>query len=68
MLEQRCRVFLRDPVTAGEHGARDVVGVQLIWSGMALQRPLAPIASTGMASGVSRWRIVGPASPWNVRK
>ena len=27
VLEQQFRAFLRDPVTAGEHGARDVAGV-----------------------------------------
>jgi hypothetical protein len=29
VLEQQFRAFLRDPVTAGEHRARDVAGVQL---------------------------------------
>lgn len=29
LLEQEFRAFLRDPVTAGEHGACDVAGVQL---------------------------------------
>jgi hypothetical protein len=37
LLEQEFQAFLRDPVTAGDHGARDVAGVQprLVGDGLA---------------------------------
>ena len=59
VLEQQFRAFFRDPVTAGEHGARDVAGVQvhLVGDGLAQsalaadrQHPAWPAAFRGGGS------------------
>ena len=52
VLEQQFRAFLRDPVTAGEHGARDVAGVQLhlVGDGLA-QSALADPQTRGTGQG-----------------
>ena len=69
MLEKQFRAFLRDPATAWEHGARDVAGLQLrLVGGDLAESAPPPIASTGMASGISRLWIVSSTSQWKVLK
>jgi hypothetical protein len=69
LFEQEFRLSSATQRPQGCTAPRDVAGVQLRLVGVAWPRaPVPPTASTGMARGVPRLRIVFSTSRWKVLK